>query len=258
MTTDLRVLIDSSGHTARIVDGLHDVATALGDRRFAIVGGIAVLTHVQGHRVTQDIDAAARGTGKEIRAELLAVAEPDHDGRSDALLANGIPVDLLVAGHGEPRTALGRDRQAKRREATGHAIRWAIDTARVRQLACEPENLRGPVTLPVADVAGLLALKSIALTDPGRGEKATTDRLDVWMLLANDPDRAVAALHQLCDAPPAARRWAVEVLIDLLRDNPEGFVRSIARTGVGAPPSVADVDDVWQVVVEPHLDDLRR
>lgn len=40
MTTDRRVLIDGTGQLGRIVDGLHDVVTAIGDRRFAIVGGI--------------------------------------------------------------------------------------------------------------------------------------------------------------------------------------------------------------------------
>lgn len=75
MMSDRRVLVDNDSRTlAHMVDGLHDVAGALGERRFAIVGGIAVLTHVQGHRVTQDIDSAVRGLGQEIREALLVVA----------------------------------------------------------------------------------------------------------------------------------------------------------------------------------------
>lgn len=257
MTSDRRVLIDNdSRQLAKIVDGLHDVVAALDDRRFAIVGGIAVLTHVQGHRVTQDIDSAARGLAQEIRDAFLVVAEPDHDGESDVLLPNGVPVDLLVVGHGAPSAGTGRGGQAKRREATGHAIRWAIDTARTHQLVCEPANPRGPVAVPVAGVSALLAMKTIALTDPSRGEKADTDRLDLWLLLTDDFDRAAAALQQLCDAPAPMRRWAAEVFVELLRDDPHGFLGRVAD-GVGAPQSVTDVDDVWQAVVEPHLDGLR-
>lgn len=178
------------------MDGLHDIATALDDRRFAIVGGIAVLTHVQGHRVTQDINSAVRGRAQEIHDALLVVAEPD-DGDADVLLPNGVPVDLLVAGPDSPRSSIGRGGQAKRREATGHALRWAIDTAISRELVCAPENPRGPVAVPVASVSALLAMKAIALTDPARGEKAVTDRLDLWLLLNDDVHRAAAALQEL-------------------------------------------------------------
>lgn len=257
MTVDQRVLNDGSGQLARIVDGLHEVVLALGERRFAIVGGIAVLTHVQGHRVTQDIDGAVRGPAEVIRDELLVVAKPDTEGEADMLLPNGVPVDLLIAGAGAPSSGIGRGQQAKRREATGYAIRWAIDTARVHHLVCEPENPRGPVAVPVAGISGLVATKTIALTDPSRGGKAVTDRLDLWRLLTNDLDHAAAALQQLCDAPPPARRWAAEVLVELLRDDREGLVRNIGQR-VGAPRSVADVADVWGALVEPHLARLRR
>lgn len=257
MTGDRRILVDDTDRTlARIVDGLHDIATALDDRHFAIVGGIAVLTHVQGHRVTQDIDSAVRGRTQEIHDALLVVAEPD-DGDADVLLPNGVPVDLLVAAPEAPRSSLGRGGQAKRREATGHALRWAIDTATSRELVCEPENPRGPVAVPVASVSALLAMKAIALTDLARGEKTVTDRLDLWLLLTDDVDRAAAALQQLGDAPPPARRWVAEVLVRLLRDDPENLVHQIAAAN-RAPRSVDDAEDVWQFVVEPHLELLRR
>jgi hypothetical protein len=84
-----------------------------------------VLTHVQGHRVTQDIDAAARGFVSDIREQLLLVTESNRRGAADLLLPNGVPVDLLVASDGDPRPAAGRGARAKRREAAGHAIRWA-------------------------------------------------------------------------------------------------------------------------------------
>lgn len=85
---------DQPGKHARIAAAVEAVVAALRDRRFAIVGGMAVLTHVQGHRVTQDIDSAVRGPAQEIRDALLVVAEPDSDGESDVLLPNGVPVDL--------------------------------------------------------------------------------------------------------------------------------------------------------------------
>lgn len=258
MTGDRRILVDDTNRTlARIVDGLHDIATAMDDRRFAIVGGIAVLTHVQGHRVTQDIDNAAHGRAGELHQALRIVAEPDDDGDADGLLSNGVPVDLLVAGPDAPRSSIGRGRQAKRREARGHALRWAIDTAIFRELVCDPENPRGPVVVPVASVSALLAMKAIALTDPARGEKTVTDRLDLWLLLTDDVDRAAEALQQLGDAPPPARRWVAEVLVRLLRDDPVDLVRQIAAAN-RAPRSVEDVEDVWQFVVEPHLEPLRR
>lgn len=170
-----------------------------------------------------------------------------------------MPVDLLVAGPGAPAVGVGRGRQAKRREATGHAIRWAIDTACIHELVCEPENLRGPVAvaLPVAAISALVAMKTIALTDPDRGDKAVTDLLDLWLLLSHDVALADVAIQQLCDAPQPARRWAAQVLVELLRDGPQGLLGHIAD-GVGAPPSVADVEDVWQALVASHLDALRR
>ncbi len=255
--SERRVLIDNSRTLARIVDGLHDVVDALDGRPFAIVGGIAVLAHVQGHRVTQDIDSAARGRGQEIRNALLLVGEPDHDGDSDAILPNGVPVDLLIAGDDPPSAARGRGRQAKQREATGHAIRWAIETARLTQLVCEPVNPRGPVAVPVASVGALLAMKTISMTDPNRGDKVATDRLDLWLLLTRDVDRAADALRRLRDAPAPARRWAAEVFAELLRDAPDRLLTSVA-SGFGAPRTVADVEDVWEAVVEPHVDHLRR
>lgn len=255
--SERRVLVDNSRALARIVDGLHDVVDALDGRPFAIVGGIAVLAHVQGHRVTQDIDSAARGRGREIRDALLLVGVPDRDGGSDIVLPNGVPVDLLIAGDDLPGAARGRGRQAKLREATGHAIRWAIETARLTQLVCEPENSRGPVVVPVASISALLAMKTISMKDPSRGDKVATDRLDLWLLLTRDVDRAADALRRLCDAPAPARRWAAEVLAELLRDAPDRLLTGVA-SGLGAPRTVADVGDVWEAVVEPHMDRLRR
>lgn len=86
-----------------------DLVVAVGDRPFAIVGGIAVLTHVQGHRVTQDIVGAARGPAQEIREALLSACVGDiavdewrrSDSRGDHLGASDYSEVATSAKHAE-------------------------------------------------------------------------------------------------------------------------------------------------------------
>jgi hypothetical protein len=71
---ELRVLQDQQGVFADILDALHVVAAQLRGFPYALVGGVAVLVHLQGYRVTQDIDSAVQGTRSEVRRRLLRVA----------------------------------------------------------------------------------------------------------------------------------------------------------------------------------------
>jgi hypothetical protein len=86
-----RLLDDVGGVLADIVDGLHDVSRQLDGLPHALVGGVAVLVHVQGHRVTQDIDSAVRAAKVDVKQRLRVVADAELTKGSDAfvVLANG-------------------------------------------------------------------------------------------------------------------------------------------------------------------------
>jgi hypothetical protein len=56
--------------------------------------------------------------------------------------ADGIPVDVLVAGARPPRVGIGYAREAR-----AHAVRWAIATAQFTTVDTDEASTRGPVTL---------------------------------------------------------------------------------------------------------------
>jgi hypothetical protein len=230
-----------------IVDSLHDVTTQLRDVPHALVGGVAVLVHVQGHRVTEDIDSAVQGDVSETRRRLLLVADPPGDRDALVVMPNGVPVDVLVAGARPPRAGIGEAREAK-----AHAARWAIETAELTAVGTDPRSRRGPVTLPVARPSALVAMKTVSSADPKRGGKAATDLLDLWRLLADDPIAAVTTVEELRGAPEQLRRWVHERLTALFVDDPDGFV-SRMPPGPGAVGSVQDVRDLWDGVIGPTL-----
>lgn len=65
------------------------------------------------------------------------------------------------------------------REAKAHAVRWAIATAELLTVDTDRGSPRGPVTLPVARPSALVAMKTVAIADPKRGDKSATDLLDL-------------------------------------------------------------------------------
>lgn len=213
----------------------------------ALVGGVAVLVHVQGHRVTEDIDSAVQGTTSEVRRRLLVVADPPRGRDALVVMPNGIPIDLLVAGARLPRAGLGFAREAK-----AHAVRWAIETAEPVTVDTDPGSSRGPVTLPVARPSALVAMKTVSVADPARGDKKATDLLDLWRLLADDPIATVAVIQELLGAPERLRRWVEERLTRLFVEAPEDFVVRMAPAP-GAARSVEDVRDLWDGVIRPTL-----
>lgn len=108
----------------------------------ALGGGVAVLVHVQGHRVTQDIDRAVLALKVDVQQRLQVMADVELTKGSDVLvvLANGVPVDVLTAGHNPPRRGIGALMQAK-----AHAVRWAIQTAVATTIEADPPGRRGPI-----------------------------------------------------------------------------------------------------------------
>ena len=247
MSGELRLLRDNGGVLGDIVDSLHDVTAQLHDVPHALVGGVAVLIHVQGHRVTQDIDSAVQAAASEVRQRLLVVAHPSANRDALVLMPNGVPVDVLVAGAGPPRRGIGY-----LREARAHAVRWAIETAESITVGTDPGSSRGPTTLPVARPSALVAMKSVSTADPARGHKTATDLLDLWRLLANDPIVAVTIVNEFRDAPERLRRWVHERLTTLFVEAPGDFVTGMTQAP-GAARSVEDVRDLWEDVIGPSL-----
>jgi hypothetical protein len=149
---EVRILRDHGGVLGDIVDSLHDVTRQLRDVPHALVGGVAVLVHVQGHRITE----------------------------------------------------------------------------------------------------ALVAMKTVSMADPKRGDKSATDLLDLWRLLSDDPIGTVAILQELRGAPERLRLWVQERITALFDEDPGGFVARMA-SAPGAARSVEDVRDLWDAVVGPTL-----
>jgi hypothetical protein len=197
-----------------IVDGLHDVVAQLGATPFALVGGVAVLVHVQGHRVTKDIDSAVRGEANDIRERLLVVAEPPSGRDATVVLPNGIPVDVLADGYAPIRRGLGL------RTSTGLAVRWAIETR------AAGDRGGGPAQFPRArDPAGRETERTHRNEDrvhrrPRWGDKRATDLLDLWRLLSDDPIGSAEILEELRAAPADLQVWARNQLAALFDEDP--------------------------------------
>jgi hypothetical protein len=103
----VRILIDRGGVLGQILDGLHLLVAQLEGTPHALVGGVAVLVRVQGHRVTHDIDSAVRSSEAEVRKRLAVVAGPATEQDATVVLGNGVPVDVLYAGARPPRKGIG-------------------------------------------------------------------------------------------------------------------------------------------------------
>lgn len=245
---DPYVLGDVGGVLADIVDGLHDVKRQLDGLPYALVGGVAVLVYVQGHRITEDIDSAVRALRYDIHERLRIVANPAGTGRRDSfVLTNGVPVDILMAGLNPPRQGLGA-----RREAKAHAARWAIETAVDLMLAVEPPGSRGPLTIPVATPAALVAMKAVSSSDATRGDKQATDLLDIWRLLSDNPVRTAELLDALTTAPSRLLGYTRVRLEHLCSTKPGDFIRAMAA-GPGRASSVAEVRQLYDDMIAPTL-----
>lgn len=234
---------------AEIVDGLHDVSRQLDGLPYALVGGVAVLVHVQGHRVTQDIDSAVRAYKIDVRRRLEVVADADLTSDSDAfaVLPSGVPIDVLTAGHKAPRVGIGG-----RREARAHAVLWAIETGVLTTIHAEPQGRRGPVSLPVATPAALVAMKTVSAADPARGGKRASDLLDIWRLLSENPIRTAELLPQLHTAPDQLTAWTQQRLHHLFLEAPGNFLRGMAA-GPGSATDVAEVRGLYVDLIQPEL-----
>lgn len=249
MSGEGRVLRDVGGVLADIIDGLHDVRQQLDGLPYALVGGVAVLVHVQGHRVTQDIDSAVRALKEDVRERLRVVADAGATQASNAsvVLTNGVPVDVLTAGMDPPRQGIGAFREAR-----AHSTRWAIETAVVMTLEAEPSGRRGPVSLPVASPAALVAMKVVSSSHESRGAKRASDLLDLWRLLSDDPVRTAELLVELATAPDHLLEYTRERLDRLFSGDPADFIREMAR-GPGCATSVAEVRDLYDEMIQPVL-----
>lgn len=247
MSGDRRILRDRGGILGGIVDGLHDVEAQLDGVPHALVGGVAVLVHVQGHRVTEDIDSAVRGYEQNVRQRLLLAADPAPGREATVVLPNGVPVDVLIASERAPRRGLGAFREAK-----AHGIRWAIETAWAVTIDADPPASRGAVTVPVAIPSALVAMKTVSAADPQRGAKRATDLLDIWRLLADDPIATVRTVQELRAAPPPLRSWVQAQLNAYFVDDVPGFIGEMAN-GPGRAASADEVSELWQAVLKPVI-----
>lgn len=250
------MLADPSRRLAPIVEALDVLVGRLATVRYALIGGLAVFAHIDVHRATSDIDAALATT--EVRTnELVAEIGERVPGRQPSFsLPNDVVFDVLLsdpAGR-PPRRGIGH-----RREARGLAVAWAIDTAEEMTLALEPPAGCGDVTVKVARIPALIALKLVALDDPDRPDaKRESDLHDLWSLLTARITETPAQLRAIAEeAPTRVAEWVPGQLERILSERAYHVVRRL--TGVTNGPTGADeVVDLWQRVVSPALERQSR
>lgn len=184
-----------------------------------------------------------------MQQRLQVVADVELTKGSDAfvVLANGVPVDILAAGHNPPRRGIGAFREAK-----AHAVRWAIETAVATTIEADPPGRRGPILLPVARPAALVAMKAVSTADPARGEKRASDLLDIWRLLSDNPVRTAHLLAQLRAAPDQLQLYTRQRLLDLFVATPGDFVRDMAH-GPGGAADVREVRELYDELIQPGV-----
>ena len=163
------------------------------------------------------------------------------------VLANGVPVDVLTAGHNPPRRGIGTLREAK-----AHAVRWAVETAVATTIEADPPGRRGPVQLPVARPAALVAKKAVSTAEPARGEKRASDLLDIWRLLSDNPVRTAQLLSQRREAPERLQVYTRQRLHDLFVAGPGDFVRDMAA-GPGGAAEVREGRELYDGLIQPDV-----
>ena len=156
-------------------------------------------------------------------------------------------VAVLTAGRNPPRRGIGALRQAK-----AHAVRWAIETAVATTIEADPPGRRGPIQLPVARPAALVAMKAVSTADPARGEKRASDLLDIWRLLSDNPVRTAQLLSQRREAPERLQVYTRQRLHDLFVAGPGDFVRDMAA-GPGGAAEVREGRELYDGLIQPDV-----
>jgi hypothetical protein len=131
-------------------------------------------------------------------------------------------------------------------------VRWAIETAVATTLEADPPGRRGPIRLPVARPAALVAMKAVSTADPARGEKRASDPLDIWRLLSDNPVRTAELLFQLRGAPEQLQDYTRQRLLDFFVVAPGVFVRDMAP-GPGSAADVREVRELYDAVIQPEV-----
>jgi hypothetical protein len=121
---DSRRLTDPGGTLRPLIAGLHAATRELAGLPFALVGGLAVLVHVQGHRVTEDIDHAVQVTRNDVSTRLGVIARAVAGVDLGFTTPAGAHLDVLLVRDTPIRRGVGRAREAK-----SEALRWAVTTA---------------------------------------------------------------------------------------------------------------------------------
>ena len=209
---------------------------------YALVGGIAVLVHQPGFRVTEDLDAVVRAERQQVLRDLRAVVAPGVRMISPRVeLQDGTGLDLLEARRTEPRPGLPAQRLAKE-----HAKRWAVETAEVWELGMAGGDRH--VEVRVARRAVLVAMKLAALDDGAReASKRRTDQLDIWRLVGQHAESLALVLDELDAAPGSLPDWCRARLETLLVDDLAAFLAATAGMR-GAPTNTRVVRELWEAV----------
>lgn len=244
MSGEVRVLPDPDGVLGPT---LRSVVERLGDVPYALVGGLAVLLHVPGHRVTEDLDSAVRSTRRAVASRLGVVATSGAGADVRFQMPEGAPVDVLLVSDRPPRPGM-----APRRVARREALTWALESASSMTLATTSEAQSDLLEVQVASPAALVAMKATSVNDRQRGAKRATDLLDVWRLLSADIVATAGLVDDLVEAPGSLPGYVGRTLTALMRDEPARFIDDMASVR-GAKPTIADVRDLWGSLLEPRL-----
>lgn len=195
---------------------------------FAVIGGLAVLTALEGaHRVTNDVDTVAEQHGDNPTIVEIALTKPGAD--FGELKIDCIPVgDTAAAGLVESDLP---DDKLDRAFILGH--RWAFDTAQAATLRAGGKDEATAVTCRFAPPASIVSMKlqSAPRRRTERAHKAGGDYFDLYRLLSH-PSLVRPIAQAFRHAPHDLGEWSLRQIGSKMVDDPGRMAAVIARSGV--------------------------
>lgn len=206
MSGDVIVLQDGpTGHVVGLVRAAGVVAREAGVS-IALIGGLAVTCRLAvAHRVTADVDLVADDPSEILAAGLTAAERLLNSGAahrrngvvSGSLYIESTKIEIIDTTSQRAEDVSEVEPDAARLFILAH--RWALETATSCTIGVSETDVE--ITVPVATVAALVAMKLHAIQDRSDDRKRASDAWDLFRLLSTH--NANGELAAAFDAAPS-------------------------------------------------------
>jgi hypothetical protein len=238
-------LSDEGGVATRLFHALATLTDQVKPNTFALIGGLAVITRLQGvHRATDDIDGVSQQFGDEPSDVAIVLGETGRSGVRR--LIDGVKIDHIDVGE-TPATEISPsnlpDDEWDRAFVLAH--RWGLDAASsVTITAVENRIPLSTVTCLAASSASLVAMK--LQSAPRRSKaavgKAANDYLDLHRLLSNAEVAPRVATDLQAHAPHDLGHWAIARIGHHFIERADDTSRAIRHSGTEPHVSAEEVE----------------